>query len=171
MTKEIENALQECWAEYENFLRAGAYYSAVLRLAEIFNCLPRMNKKAKERWGKRVDREPLAIDVIKNAVASLKANAQRIRQVLSIGDTWNEDEILLILLTRTQIDILSRFLTQKASEIDVALDDIDEMINQMAQSNQNRRNYVLTVRQMRENSRLPTDSKWLQTIPERKKNE
>jgi hypothetical protein len=76
--------------------------------------------------------------------------AQIIRRILSIGTKWNDDEILLVLQKRIEIDLLLLFLDECCSrQLSIPLEDVDEAILHLANSRENKRDFKLVVNQMK----------------------
>ena len=162
MGSKINRILEERFTEYKVLLKAKECYGAILRLAEIFNCLSQIEEPFYSKWTERLQSEQLQDEVIQTALVGLERNAERIRRVLSVGDVWNEDEILLILTKRIQIEMLLQFLKEIYSHsMEVFLDDIDRKVEEISASKQNGRTYKLVVAQLKRNWGLPIDSKWL----------
>lgn len=171
MASNVEKRLDENLREYKHLSQAREYYGAVIRLAEIFACLPKLDKELNLIWMNILRNEQLPDEVIQAVEAGIEKNAQRIRRILSIGSEWNDDEILLVILTRIDIEMLLSFLKENYSrEINIPLDDIDSKIEWLSKSKQNERAYKMAIAQMRKNWDLPIDSKWLKVAPKRPRN-
>ena len=110
----------------------------------------------------RLDAEHLTDAVLRQVIADFKKNFKRIKTILSVGEIWNEDEILLILTLRIGLELISDFLdAQGHFQVKVSFKEIDAMIEEATDAVQNRHNYDLAVQLVRQNCGLPIRNKWL----------
>jgi len=149
---------------YEHLWQEGAPYSAVKRLAEIFYCLPQLDEAGRAKWMDQLWKEALPDNVVQVVVAGIEKDAQRIRRILSVGSKWNDDELLLVLQLKIEIEMLLAFLKRRYSHIpSSSFDDIDEDLTRIARSKENKRDFERAVSLMVKNWGLPIDIKWLRS--------
>jgi hypothetical protein len=161
---QLEEELQESFRFYKKLLGAGVYYNALTYLAEIFHCLPALDDASDRRWTNTLRSEKLSAETLNAAIAGIEKDAQIIRRILSVGAVWNDDEILLVLTKRVQIDLLLVFLTEFCSyDRTVNIGDIDERINSISQTKENKHTFEEARNLMKKNWGLPIKSKWLST--------
>jgi hypothetical protein len=159
----VEARLQEIFHEYESLLRSGEYYGAAVRLALIFSCLPNLDEELNREWATRLQSERLPEMVIEAVEAGMERDAQKILRILSIGERWNEDEILLVLVTREDLQVVQSYVSQTyCRRAQISLDDIDVKIALLRESGENRRSFKRAADLMLKNSELPIDRPWLE---------
>ena len=162
----LEETFIERFREYEYLWPAGEYYGAAKRLAELSHCLSGLSDDARNDWSERIKffASPMpegAITVLENG---LVGDAERIRRILSIGSRWNEDEVLLVLGMRIEIDLMLSFLSEYCSynvTAPLPIEYIDERLVELAKSKEHKRHFRWAIDMMKKNWGLPIDSKWL----------
>jgi hypothetical protein len=158
----MEKELNHRFSFYKDLLQAGEYHSALTYLAAISHCVPKLDTAAQSKWVDFLRKEHPSEDAIRAAGIGIEKAAQIIRRILSIGTKWNDDEILLVLQKRIEIDLLLHFLNECCSrQLSIPLDDVDEAILHLANSKENKRDFKLVVNQIKKNWGLPIESKWL----------
>ena len=164
MKIQLQAELQERFRFSNELLQAGEYHSALNYLAEIFHCLSALDEESQRQWTASLMSEKLSPEMLNAGVEGIEQEAQIIRRILSVGTVWNGEEILLVLTKRIQIDLLLDFLTEFCSyDRTVSIDDIDERLNSIAQSKENKHSFEESRNLMKENWGLPINSKWLST--------
>ena len=106
----MESSIEETYRLYQDLVEEGEFYGAVLRLALIFDCLPNLPDNLRLKWLARIRAQHLTDDAISIVEAGVRKDTERITKILSIGNRWNEDEILLIILTRDGLEKVIAFL-------------------------------------------------------------
>ena len=154
--------LSERFIEYQYFFSERAYYPALKRLAQIYHCLPKMDKAERVKWEARLGEATVTREFIAAAKTGMAEELSQIRQILSVGSTWNDDEILLILTMRIQIDLALSFVAEHSlRKVTIVTDDIDESIKRIAVSKENARAFDMAVALIKKNWGLPITSRWL----------
>src|SRR5687767_13273306 len=102
MQDDLKANLSERYIEYQYFRSERAYYPALKRLAEIYHCLPKMDKAERVKWDALLRETVLTPDFISATRTGMADEVTQIRHILAVGSTWNDDEILLILTIRIQ---------------------------------------------------------------------
>jgi hypothetical protein len=140
MNSSLAKKLDERFCWYKKLSDEAAWYSAFECLAEIFHCISKLPKDEQDAWTTRIQNEPLSDLALQEVKSGSRKDVQRIRRILSIGSRWNAEEILLIVQTRIELDLVFDFLNHLLSaESKVALDDIDEAIVALAKSKEHQR--------------------------------
>lgn len=160
---DLEAQLDERFEWYLSLQQTGVHYSALKRIAEIFNCLPKLAGEQQKRWIERVSREMLLHDVVKATEDGIENDAQRIRRILSFGTKWNSDELLLVVQLKIEIEMVIALLNHYSQTVVsiASYKDIDEDIVEIANSKENARAFDMAVSLMRRNWGLPLSSRWL----------
>jgi hypothetical protein len=142
---------------------AGAYYPAVVALAELENCLEALPKKAQAKWKKRINEEPLTEEIVREVERGLRIVIERTQRVVSVGERWCFEELALALGWKIEIEMVLLFLQKRQylTEHDFPLDELDEAIKGIAKSKGNQRDFRMAVSLLRKNWGLPIRSKWL----------
>lgn len=141
--------------------QVGDPHAAATRLAEIVHCLPMLRKASRQKWTERLQIETLPDDFIQAIKVGLENDVQRIRRVLSIGTTWNGEEILLVLTLRIQVDLGVAFLNDWCSvEVKTNTADIDECIVRLSKTREHKRHFAESIGLMKKNWGLPINSRW-----------
>lgn len=162
MNSSLAAKLDETFCSYKNLSDEAAWYSAIQRLAEIFHCVSKLPKDEQVEWTIRIQNERLSDLALQEAKSGWRKDVQRIRRILSIGSRWNAEEILLIVQTRIELDLMFDFLTHRRSaESNVGLDDIDEAIVALSKSKEHQGDFKWAVGVMQKNWGLPIESRWL----------
>jgi hypothetical protein len=162
MNSKFAHQLEERFQWYRKFVEERAWHSAVIKLAEISHCLPYLPKDEQRAWTQRIRDEAVSVKGLAEAEAEIWAQVDRIRRILSIGNRWNAEEILLVLQTRIEIELSLEFLNKcLAIESAISLQDIDRDIEALSKSESHRSHFTWAVRKMKQNWGLPIHSKWL----------
>lgn len=92
-------------------------------------------------------------EVLSGAAAEAAASWRRVMQILSIGSKFDEDELLLVLTLRQQIELVIVILTTfgiSAEPIDLATSDAE--LCEIARSSENRRAFMSALASIRRNA-------------------
>jgi hypothetical protein len=163
MKTRFNKALHQNYEEYQELFQNGEIYSAVIRLAEIFVCLPSLNRVQQKEWKEILEEVSLSDKSIKAIEIGVQKDLQRITKILSVGNKWNEDEILLLLLKRINIDIVLHYLKERYKlALKISLSDTDALIENALMSKQNELTYKKVINQMGRHTLLPIETKWLE---------
>ncbi|MGH9874725.1 MAG: hypothetical protein ACRD9S_19905 [Pyrinomonadaceae bacterium] len=162
MQSNLAKELDERFRRYKELAAKGTWKSAVIALAEIFHCASKLPKAQGAEWVARVSDEQLSDDAMEQAEAGIKEKIQRLRRILSIGNRWTGEEILLVVQTRIEIELLTTYLSEKCpTKPSPSLDDIDEDIVALSKSKEHQYDFKWAVGMMKKNWGLPIDSRWL----------
>jgi hypothetical protein len=108
MDSELRKALDDRWREYVRLRDAGEHYSSLLRVAAMHAVLSGVKNCQEDR--RRCESIKLDEVLLGSVQAGIVSAEQRISKILSVGNKWNEDEILLIITIRVQNDLLMEYL-------------------------------------------------------------
>ena len=162
MGKNFETVFDDRFKEYIELKEANEYYGAISILAQMLKSLPILSKSKQSEWARRLNSEPISEEIIEAVLVGINRDVNRLKRILSVGSRFNDDEIVLVLTLRYQIEVIMSFLFENCSlKTDISLDDIDSVIQSMARSNENKRAFGEAINQIKRNSRLPFDNKLL----------
>jgi hypothetical protein len=162
MSFNLERSFQEKFQEYKKLILIGEYYAAVSRLVQIFHCLNDADQEVRDKWVKQLRSERLPDAALHAIKAEISKDVEYIKHVLSIGEEWNDDEILLVLQQRIFVDLFEDFLRQLYGiDLQLSVEQVDNMIESTAKTKQNKWAFESAIRLMRRNWGLPIKSKWL----------
>ena len=162
MNFNLEQSFDERFREYEKLNSLGEYYVAALELVQISHCLSDAEWSVRDKWTRKLQTEQFSDVALQIIKAEILKDVNYIKHVLSIGEEWNSDEILLVLQQRVFIDLFSDFLLQfYGIDLRLSVEEIDELIQSTAKTKQNKLVFELAIRLMRKNWGLPIKSKWL----------
>src|SRR6266404_3249924 len=158
----MESSIEETYGLYQHLVEEGEFYGAVLRLALTFDCLPNLPDNLRLKWLARIRAQHLTDDAISIVEAGVRKDTERITKILSIGNRWNEDEILLIVLTRDGLEKVIALLEAIYSrKLMMSLSEIDQKISDLAGSRAHRGLFETAIEQMKINEELPTENRWV----------
>jgi hypothetical protein len=121
-----------------------------------------MDSKSYSYWDDVFSSLNLTEDHLAKGESGIVRDVKYIEKIMSIGEEWNDDEILLVLQQRIFIDLFIAFYQERlARKISVDLTDADRQILCGARMQKNRQSYETAIRQMKKNWGLPINSKWL----------
>ncbi len=162
MIFDLEKSFQSLLKEYNELIAVQEHYAAASRLAQIFHCLKNTNQNFKDKWFEKLANISFSDAAVKAIKTRINKGAQRIKHVLSIGSTWNDDEVLMILQQRIFIDLFDEFF-RELYKIDLQLpcEEIDDLIISTAKTQGNKQAFLSAIRLMQKNWGLPIESKWL----------
>lgn len=130
---------------------SGAALSAVVLLGEVFvMAAPTTRNRALREVRARVTE-----DVLLRASVEADRALKRILHVVSIGSTFNTDEIILLLTLRFEVELASPLLDQPFD-----LHRIDEELRGLARSAENHRSFAAALSTIRRNWRVPIEDRW-----------
>ena len=118
MDSKLRKALEERRREYDTLVESADYYAAFIRAAEI-DAVTALETSPTGITDYLSAADDLPSHVIEAVQHGAKRTEDRIRQIMSTGSHWNEDEIMLVLTLRIQNDVLYDFLTKRGVGIAV----------------------------------------------------
>ena len=163
MNNNIKAIFQERYDEYLKFRDCGEFFGAISNLSEIHNCIihGQLDYSLCREWKEKLEGIPLSEEIIRSVKASIDEKYLRIQRIMSIGDIFNDDEFLLILTFRVQIELVVDFLGGKKADINgVDISRLDYEIEEIIESKKNRKAFNSALSQMRKNWGLPITNKW-----------
>ena len=148
--------------EYNSLLSSGNHYAALSRLAQIYHCIRDDNQELKAKWLSALFNEKLTEEALIAVKADLCKDLQQIKNVLSIGDTWDRDEVLQVLQQRVFIDLIDDFLQEVHQvKLYIQTDEVDALIKSTAKTRNNNQVFISAIKTMKKNWGLSIKSKWL----------
>jgi hypothetical protein len=157
----LEDVLKNRFAEYESFAQKGANSSAFTRLAEILNVVlnSELSKRMHYDFLKRVEDAAKAIG--KDAVhGDYEAKLLRLKKITSVGTDFNDDEVLLLLTLRVQLQVAAELYDHLGWEsLGLSNPDIDVTIKRIMRTNEESSQTALAL--ARKNWGLPLVTDWL----------
>jgi len=162
MSLDLEERLNEKYSEYVLFKRGGSQYRAVQLLGEIYNCVPKLDKKKQVKWLKCVRKERLDKHSFQEIIAKLERDIREIKRLLSIFDVWIVEEIVFIMTLKIQVDlVIAVFEEVGYEEINISLTNIDKKISQISRGETSKRPFAESIKLIRKNWGMPISNKWL----------
>ena len=162
---ELHAALEKHFRLYREHVLEKSWYSAAVCLAEIFNGCASLPIAQRASWNARIENENLSEEILCEVRAGLDQNIQRMQRILSIGSEWTGEEVLLLVLMRTNIELLSAFLGgQVAVESMVHLKAIDEQLLSLSKSTAHRPHFTWAVSRIKRNSGFPIETNFLSLV-------
>ncbi|MBO0799548.1 MAG: hypothetical protein J2P31_12070, partial [Blastocatellia bacterium] len=146
MQLDSETTFKECFQEYSEMLREGDFYSAFSILARMLRSLPILPDNKKSEWMDRIHGEAISKQSIEAILAGVRRDIYRLNKILSVEGEYNDDECVLILTLRNQIEAIRFFLQERgAYYLDVDLAEIDQKINLIATSEENKHIFKMAI--------------------------
>ncbi|MFZ5672629.1 MAG: hypothetical protein ACOZAM_06660 [Pseudomonadota bacterium] len=163
MNDRMNQALEECWSEYKNYISTGTYYSAIVRLGEVENLLRygKVRRPLDRKWRSILDQELVSEDRLSLAADGVKADVVRLRHVMSVDDKFIYEEAMLLITLRVMVQLAMDFLESRYYDFAVDTQDVDENLRRVARLGQNFTAYESARRKARKNWGLPIVSEWL----------
>lgn len=88
---------------YIEFSESNQWWSAVLSLSSIFNCINvyTFPQKVKHKWLGQLFEIDIGDDVVRTIGESFVNKYNQMARVLSVGEVFNDDELLLVVSNRS----------------------------------------------------------------------
>lgn len=142
--------------EYRVLVDRGSAGSAFVRLGEAWVSIPSGDDASREFIRGLVDAES-ADAAVRDAVTKRK----RAEHVLSIGSSFNQDEMVLLLTLRTEIELIARVLRLFGKDVTaLRLDAIDARLSEAALDSGNRSALRSALASLRRNWKVPVVDVW-----------
>ncbi|MEW8693445.1 MAG: hypothetical protein AB2535_20615 [Candidatus Thiodiazotropha endolucinida] len=153
--KEIVNMYEEfqgLWLQKE-------YYAALLRLANINECLSLLSKQERNKWIGNISISTMVVPVIKEVEDRVKKETDKILRILSVGYDFSFEEITLVLSIRNDIDSLINYLRDRCDiEICSTLHNVDEELMEFMSYKNNKLLVTDVIKQINSNRFTPISS-------------
>ena len=134
-----ERVLQQ-FAEFTNLREAGAPFGAATSLGEIYRSLPAFSSAMRAHWLHEIENAGFTEADLDAVHAGVFAAGKRILRILSNGESWDSDEIILVLTLREEIGlIVDMWPVLTGSSLDYSCDEVDAAILSLASGRKNRR--------------------------------
>ena len=162
MATQLNEALEQTFQEFQEFEKQEEYGSSFERLAEIYNVLENQElpKKVKFTWMEKVNSALASFGCFEDVEARVKSNVDRVNRIFSVGESFDEDEILLILTLMIEVDLgLALFGHLKCYPISLDYESLNSKLNEIESSNVNKNDFLLAVQMIKKNSLLPIVSR------------
>lgn len=163
MNADLDKVLAGRWTEYLRLASAGAIYAAVIRLAEIANCVrgAGIPPELVSKWISMVREVDIAPGELRSIRAEASQRAQRIRRLVDVGGNLNYEEILLVITLGTELDLLSHFLVERGDSDLLDVDHLEEALSATVSSPSNVSTFHSAQLSAKVNWGLPLRSRWL----------
>lgn len=145
-------------AEYERWLEEGATTTAIVTLGEALRC------EEGEARAQLVATMRSRVPATALAEAGVDATDywRRSMRIMSIGTEWDEDELLLVLTFRMNMEAILDVLKEFGIEAEsIDLGQVDAELRRIATTKENRRAYARAISMLRKNSDWPRLEEWL----------
>lgn len=161
---EIENMLQNHLNLFDELYHNGAFQSALIKLAEMNNFLSVYNgsNKIKYKWIDLVEKKFTNSNFrIEDIVLAVNSDLKKIEKVISIGSEFNDDEFLLILTLKVQVELIADFFNNIGlNDMLPEFDNLDREIIEVSNQKQNKIEFNKAANQMQKNWGFPIINKW-----------
>lgn len=161
----LNEKLLESFREYSCFKKESVAYSSLVELSCIYHVLNYLGslKISYELWAKKLEAENFDDTFIKLSNKEMFLNYTYTIRIVSIGDYWNDDEWVLILLYRLNFEMLKDFFKFKNLEFpELPLHDLCNEMKALSQTKKNKKSFALALSQMKKNSPLPFVDIWFE---------
>ncbi len=132
MSDRIQTEIEDRLCEFSRFLDLRAYFSAAVKYGEVINCARNyldQNKEYQNRLPTIAD-SALAPLIFRETADEVKSRINRISRILSVGDEFTYEEIMLIVTLRIEIALALETLDYVRWDIsEFRLSDIDQEID------------------------------------------
>jgi hypothetical protein len=97
------------------------------------------------------------------AIAEAMKKVSRVKHILGIGTTFNDDELLLVITHRVQLGLLAQFLAKRGAVPEFHLSSIDDEMRRVAGYRENAAAFRSAQAAARKNWGAPIQSSWLES--------
>ena len=165
---QLDEALTERWGEHQRLLEGGAFYSAMVRLGEIENCLRTTSPSNPlvQKWHPTVMGVQLTEELLLTVHTQAREQVDRLARMLDIGSTFTYEELVLAVTIRTELDLLLGFLRSRSIQPELDLRRLDSDILEVMSSTRNASAFQSARSAARRNWGLPIRSSWLEGVAE-----
>jgi hypothetical protein len=160
MTSSRAQSRAERFAEYDKWVGVREAFPAIASLGKAWRLAGPSSSKQRDEFvmDLRLRVDP---NVICDAAAEAIAILRRIMHILSIGTKFDEDELLLVLTLRIQIELVAEVLTIFCIDAEeIALRRVDEELREIAKSKENRRAFASAFGLLKKNCGIPVENQW-----------
>jgi len=158
----LEKRLNEKFEEFILFFNLGGPYSSIKILGELYNCVLKLDKTIQPEWLERIRDVCFSEVQLQIIVDELEKDIKNIERLLSIFNVWIEEEIVLILTLRIEVELISNVLTFIGyNKVSADFSSIDEKILQISQAEDSKRAFSESVSLIKKNWGMPITNKWL----------
>jgi hypothetical protein len=172
MTISLQKKLEETFGDIR-LRKAEGYMVSWTLLSNIYHALTYCNKSQslKTRWLKKISSLDLDKNTEEEAAKEANEKFERIKRIISIGDYWNDDEWVLVLLLRLELEMEKDFFNYKKIDFPrLELAKLCEKMKELSQTKKNKEVFEFSARQMKNNSPLPFADIWFQAEHQNKNN-
>jgi hypothetical protein len=110
---DIGKQVKERWDEFDRLWREGHYYSALLRVAEVYSCREKLPPQLRQQYESGCQGVRIDVRILDSVRSEIAGTEERILRILSVGTKWNMEELLLVVTLAIQIDLLLRYLNDR----------------------------------------------------------
>ena len=143
--------------EYERWCAAGAAFPGVCALGKGLRSVLGEERSAFRRELKR----RVKPEVLSDAAVEATARWRSAMRIMSIGSKFDEDELLLILTSRQQIELVMDVLTVFGIAVaDIELAKVDTELREIAASKENRRAFLRALSAIQRNGDTEVVDLW-----------
>ncbi len=125
----IDVLIKQCdyfWSKKE-------YYSAFVSLGLVWEALVTDSQEVIEALRKQLERFYPSHSVLENVVQKIAYNKDRIARIVTVGEVFDADEILLILVLRNDLDLVLRILKECFDySVGISISEMEPRIREIA---------------------------------------
>lgn len=155
------------WDEHRSLRASGEAYSALVRLAEIYNVVEQFEARHPDAdtWLRRLDDvcRSLSAEEIESFRLGEGKTVARLERILSVGTRFTFEELLLVLTLRVQLGLVHELMQRLgvAPTAEERLSSLDEDLQHIPGSRENRELFRSAQRSALSHWGLPIRSAWL----------
>lgn len=158
----------ELLREFDSLWQKSQWYAALHRVASLYNC---SNDEHCAELIRVLDTvQSMDAEVTDAAIIQgFTRDVERVNRIVSIGDRYDDDEILLVLTIRIQLDLLMALFRDRAHRLVYLLPldlltDTDELLMGLLTRPEMRNRVRILCRQIQRNWGCPITSFWLSCV-------
>lgn len=112
MAENLSHALEERWADYRRFHQGGARFTAFVKLAEIAHCSSNATLPPwlAQKWRATIQNVPITDEGVRSVRTAVAEEIKRLQRIVGVGTRFIYEEMLLLITTRIELELLSAFL-------------------------------------------------------------
>jgi predicted oxidoreductase len=166
VAKDLSQALEERWTDYLRFRQKGEIFSAFARLAEITHCLNYANlpQKLAQKWRATVQNVSITDGDIRSIRTTADQRIQRLQRIVSVGTRFIDEEALLLITIRIELELLSAFLVERGIALAMDIAAVDDDLRTIATLPDNAQDFRSAQNAAKQNWGIPLHTRWIESF-------
>jgi hypothetical protein len=157
----LQEAVRQEFLRYKDLREKGANYSAMAALGAVVNSVAQLPPRHEASWTARLRNERLTAVILEESGRDARRDIDRLIRILSIGPSWEFEEMVLVISRRVQVDLAIEALDFFGHSLNVDFGEVDRLLHRVAESKRNGSVYASARRQCAKNWGLPILNSWL----------